>query len=500
MGSNHNTIQQLFIFIICLYSGSLLFSHVLLPRVNLSEVVFPGWNLSDEILNGNTDRELERDRKHATLWPPSIRFENNYETILHPADKKSSLSVPRFYSDHLTDGRLMTRDEALKFGSKVPVVMDGGTTEYLPTIYVAIASYRDWQCRYTVESIFNRAKYPERVRVGVVDQIEDGEDAPCDIPIEPCDEKPEQALCKYQDRLDVFHVEAALSVGPVFARHIGHRMYRGEYFAMQSDAHVTFVNDWDVDIISQFESTGNEMSVLSTYLSDIQGSIDADGNSLRHTRPIMCNTDYERDTASQHLRHGSQPEAPAPIKGSPQMEPYWAAGFSFSRGHFVVNVPYDLYQPMVFQGEEISITVRGFTWGYDFYAPERSVCFHMYAVGKNEGKRKKVSLFWENTGLYQGAGRYGMMRLLGIIGMNRVGTDPRAWNHAEETKYGLGKVRSKEKFFETFGIHTETQTVEHHLCRFVQTGQMHIMFKKLMRRDGMGVDYSKVTYKFHDSG
>ena len=55
-----------------------------------------------------------------------------------------------------------------------------------------------------------------------------------------------------------------------------------------------------------------------------------------------------------------------------------------------------------FQGEEISIGIRGFTFGYDFYAPERSVCFHMYAEGVNKAKRKKVSLFWEHANLYQG--------------------------------------------------------------------------------------------------
>ena len=27
----------------------------------------------------------------------------------------------------------------------------------------------------------------------------------------------------------------------------------------------------------------------------------------------------------------------------------WGAGFSFSRGHFVVNVPYDQYLPLIFQ-------------------------------------------------------------------------------------------------------------------------------------------------------
>jgi hypothetical protein len=44
---------------------------------------------------------------------------------------------------------------------------------------------------------------------------------------------------------------------------------------------------------------------------------------------------------------------------------------------------------MIFQGEEMSIGIRGFTIGYDFYAPERSVCFHHYAEGKNAKARNK---------------------------------------------------------------------------------------------------------------
>ena len=63
------------------------------------------------------------------------------------------------------------------------------------------------------------------------------------------------------------------------------------------------------------------------------------------------------------MRHGSQPEDFSAIKDMPQLQPFWAAGFSFSRGHFKVQVPYDAYQPMVFQGEEIAIGIRGFTYG-----------------------------------------------------------------------------------------------------------------------------------------
>jgi len=130
---------------------------------------------------------------------------------------------------------------------------------------------------------------------------------------------------------------------------------------------VTFTKDWDVDIISQQEATKNEMAVLSTYLSDVVGNIDKNGKSLINTRPIMCNTDYESGQDNKYLRHGSQPEDVPTIHGTPQLQPYWAAGYSFSRGHFVVNVPYDFHQPMIFQGEEMSIGIRGFTIGYDFY-------------------------------------------------------------------------------------------------------------------------------------
>ena len=72
---------------------------------------------------------------------------------------------------------------------------------------------------------------------------------------------------------------------------------------------------------------------------------------------------------------------------------------------------------MVFQGEEISIGLRGFTYGYDYYAAERSVCFHMYAIKENEAKRKKVPLFWENSQVYSGTGVRAMKRLNSIIHM-----------------------------------------------------------------------------------
>jgi hypothetical protein len=338
-------------------------------------------------------------------WPVSIRDEeHNFEEISHPGHEDGSVKmhVPRFWVDDpvaIHQNKQMPRERVMAIGTCIKPDENGSQMrgdkcpEDERTIFVAIASYRDFQCRDTVESIFSRADHPERVRVAVVDQIVPGEDGSCDRPHNSCDEDPDQSLCVYKNQLDVFQMEAELAVGPVFARHLGHRLYRGEYYSMQSDAHVTFTRGWDVDIIKQMEATKDDMAVLTTYLTDVKGSIDEKGDSKRNTRPIMCNTEYEGNGESKHLRHLSQPEAMPEITGMPQLEPYWAAGFSFSRGHFVATVPYDLYQPMIFQGEEMSITLRGFTVGYDFFAPERSVCFHSYE--KFAPERNKVPHFWE---------------------------------------------------------------------------------------------------------
>ena len=103
------------------------------------------------------------------------------------------------------------------------------------------------------------------------------------------------------------------------------------------------------------------MAVLSTYVSEVVGHYDFDsGRRSTDTRPIMCATDYDIDYYNSHLAylmHGQQPEGLASVKGEPTLHPLWAAGFSFARGHFAVQVPYDQYLPMVFQGKFVYVSI-----------------------------------------------------------------------------------------------------------------------------------------------
>lgn len=266
------------------------------------------------------------------MWPPVLEDGTLPESDGFDIMMLTELKVPKFW---VPPSGL----ELETVGTKV-----GGHE----TIFLMIASYRDFQCHETITSAFSLADHPERLFVGAVDQIVPG-DMTCTYTEQTCEENPSQPICKYRSQISVYTMNAEMATGPVTARHIGDRLYRGQYFVMQMDAHCKFVRHWDTDIIGQFRMTGNEMAVLSSYLSDVQGSIDRDFKSTRNTRPIMCNSDFEGIMPARYLRHGAQPEDRAVVRDMPQLQPFWAAGFSFSRGHFKVRVPYDGLQPMVFQ-------------------------------------------------------------------------------------------------------------------------------------------------------
>ena len=127
---------------------------------------------------------------------------------------------------------------------------------------------------YDDDQLFKQATYPERIRVAIVDQIKKDVDINCSKPQRSCIDYPNDLLCKYSHLIDIYEMDATNAVGPILARHIGSRMYRGEYYVMQSDAHMEFITGWDVDIIQQWKSTNNVMAVLTTYVSDVDDHYD----------------------------------------------------------------------------------------------------------------------------------------------------------------------------------------------------------------------------------
>src|SRR5438105_2353745 len=91
-----------------------------------------------------------------------------------------------------------------------------------PRIFVQIASYRDAECAATVRDLFEKARQPERVFVGICHQVDPGQD---------------QALLKPdypradQVRTVVHHVRDARGAG--WARLEAQSLWLGEEYTLQ---------------------------------------------------------------------------------------------------------------------------------------------------------------------------------------------------------------------------------------------------------------------------
>ncbi len=87
-----------------------------------------------------------------------------------------------------------------------------------------------------------------------------------------------------------------------------------------------------------------------------------------------------------------------------------------------------------------------------------------------------------------------------MIGISGTRDPPGDYFRLEEERYGLGKVRSREQFFDIVGIHPANETNERGLCEFAQgwprvEGSMHDIFGSFLRYDKMGIDYSRISYR-----
>lgn len=353
----------------------------------------------------------------------------------------------------------------------------------LPTIFISIAAYRDSMCHQTIERALNYATHPGRLRFGVVDQTVPG-DTPCMPSEEECKSKPNSIVCKFKDHVLVDVVPAQQAKGPTFGRHRADRMYRGEYYVLQIDAHMYFINDWDEEVIRQFKGANNEYAMISTYPSESKHNLHK-GRSNVHTTPAICKSDFLGDGLIRHGAAGEfSPEGIPVGEYEPVLMAWWAAGLSFARGHRVVRVPYDCCTPMTFNGEEFSMAVRMWTAGYDMYTFRRAVAMHPYRRHKD-----RPALFWENGNRFPMAAEQAAARLQEMFGLER--TQDIQFDRTDMERYGIRKKRPLSKFWKVWGIDTRARTVKD-LCGPVQSGQVHKYLTQYLRADKKGIDYTKV--------
>lgn len=267
--------------------------------------------------------------------------------------------------------------EAVEYSLQWPVEPEP-EDEARATIFLGLAAFREPRCGRTLSDAFRRAQHPERVFVGVVDQLAAGVDAfSC---VDDYCRLATQNLtaglpCPYRAQIRVDVREARQSRGPTLARHFQQRLLRDERFCLQLDSHSLFAEQWDVLLIRDWLATRNEFAVLSSYIANIdQVDKQADDVNVGQVVPHICKT--------QPGGHGmvrNQQATAARSLPRPKLNTLWGAGLSFSKCHAEVLVPYDPHLDHIFDGEEYTRALRLFTWGYDLYTPHRNRVFHDYS-------------------------------------------------------------------------------------------------------------------------
>lgn len=254
-------------------------------------------------------------------------------------------------------------------------------------IFVSVASYRDNQCLDTVRNLAENADNPELLTIVVCQQNSTLEDD-C---LGWCKRDGEHPTCKYS-RAKIERLSYISARGPTWARWRIQRKWNGEEYYLQVDAHTRMVKGWDTILKQELANCPSQKAVLTQY--PLEYDIVSKGDrrdptkekwqvdKLRSGLYVQKFDDPDGFFRIQSDYTDAKPSQPFPAS-------CWAAGFSFSRGDFFWEVGYDPYTPFLFFGEEMDISARGWTHGWDFFSPAETVVFHNY-------KRDHRRTFWEN--------------------------------------------------------------------------------------------------------
>jgi [Skp1-protein]-hydroxyproline N-acetylglucosaminyltransferase len=318
---------------------------------------------------------------------------------------------------------------------RLPPTITNNENQKKQTIFVSIPSYRDPECQYTIQNIFETATYPERVFIGVCMQYDRITDTNCFI-LPP--KRPNQVRMIHMDHRD--------AKGPSYARYMIEKLYKKEDYILQVDSHMRLRPNWDMFLIDHLHKCPSSKPIITAYPL---------GYTLPNNIPVnestngtlLCASHFDEDGI---LRiKGKRFHAKDDNKGKSENELvpslFWASGFSFSRGYVYNEVPYDPL-PYLFFGEESIMCARLWTSGYDFFATKEAVAYHLWSRANRPVFQQHLNKEKEQIK------RRSKEAVIALLNINSV-------NDYSEYKYNLGNNRTLKEFQDHIGVSFDLLTI-----------------------------------------
>ena len=248
-------------------------------------------------------------------------------------------------------------------------------------IFIQIAAYRDPELIPTINDCLSKAKFPDNLVFSIAWQ-----------------HSPDDAW----DNLDVFSADPRFKIididykesrGACWARNRLQQQYADEEYTLQLDSHHRFADGWDQELIAMYDqlrAKGHEKPLITSYAPAYNPKNDP---AERIMYPYKMDFD-------KFIPEGAVFFLPATIEQHATLtEPiparFYSAHFAFASGDFVREVPHD--PGLYFHGEEISIAVRAYTWGYDLFHPHKPILWHEYTRSNRTKQWDDDAEWWKKN-------------------------------------------------------------------------------------------------------
>lgn len=293
-------------------------------------------------------------------------------------------------------------------------------------IFIQIAAYRDPELLPTLRDCLAKAAFPDDLRFGICWQTDSADRA-----LEPFLDHP---------HFRIQRVPWHESKGLCWARSEIQKLYDGEEFTLQLDSHHRFAPGWDRQLREFIELCDGAKPILTSYAGVYEPGV---SETPASSGPFKMVADRFTPSGTILFRPHHIPgwqDMKAPIRAR-----FVSGHYFFTLGKHCEEYRYD--PQLYFAGDEISLSIRSYTLGYDLFHPHRNLVWHEYT------RAGRVKHWQDHTKKQTEAPIELAWHERDVISKRRLRKMLKEEDNDEEIGvYGLGTVRSHADYERYAGI------------------------------------------------
>ena len=307
---------------------------------------------------------------------------------------------------------------------------------YEKSILIHLPAYREPELIPTIKSALENAEYPDRLVFGICRQYN------------PDDEFDNIDEFRDDPRFKVYDMVYTEAKGLPYARAIiNEKLLDDEDFVLQLDSHHRFDKNWDSTLIRWHLDLQNEgyNPLICGYLPYYDPF---DDPKKRVMEPWLSEAASFYPHGTIFIRPTGIPNWQNLVKPFPAR--FISGHFCFGPNRWAKEIKHD--PDIYFSGEEINLTVRSYTHGYDLFHPHRPIIWHATMREERSGmlvwddqSKRGENMWWKQ----QDIGRSKIRQLLRTED-----------NGFDLTGYDLGTVRTLRDYEKYAGIHFKKKSFQ----------------------------------------